>query len=491
MESFYTDLIFSKDGKMIPAKDKTAFHSKYAPEKEAETFASQFQETGFFIITGLCGGYHIEKLHEKFPEAKIIAVENSKSDILFLSKIECIKNLEAKKNIFITDLENLGKTILENYLPAIDGNLFIKPLRSYENTFPETAKKAMEIINETLKLVSADFSVQKHFGKIWQRNILENLSIAPFCETFTDFAKDFDISKTAAVIAAGPSLNKSILELKENRKNYFIISTDTAFGTLEKNGVSADVVVSVDGQMISHSHFMFTPSSETKFVFDLCACHSAAKKIIGGGNKILFCESSHPLAVFANHYDGKNHFVHLETGSGTVTIAAANFAAEAGFKKIKLFGADFSYIGGQPYAKGTYLDTNFRQNETRISNAETNFVNLLYRTKTIKISENTFTTEILQSYKTTAEEFFRKRGIKKISENEYLAPKKEAETAYEKFDFISFKKKFCSELKKIKSKNKIDTSAPIFATLLPLCASLGEKSGFLAYSKTLSYTERI
>lgn len=491
METFYTDLISAKDGKIIPAKGKTAFHSKYAPEKEAESFASQFQENGFFIILGLCGGYHIQKLHEKFPSSKIIVVESSKADILFLSKIECVKNLERQENIFITDLENLEKTILENYLPAVDGNLYFKPLRSYENEFPETVKKSEEIIQNALKIVSADFSVQKHFGKIWQKNIFENLSIAESCETFTDFIKDFDTSKTAAVIAAGPSLNKSVLELKKNRGKYFIISTDTAYGALEKNGVSADVVVSVDGQMVSHSHFMFKPQPQTKFVFDLCACPSAARKILKDGNKIIFSESSHPLANFANHYDGKNHFVHLETGSGTVTIAAANFAAAAGFKQIKLFGADFSYIDGLPYAKGTYLDTNFRRNETRILNAETKFVNLLYRTKTIRISKNTFTTEILQSYKTTMEEFFKSHGIKKIRENEYLAAKKEKETLYENFDFFDFKKKFISELKKIRLGNKIDTSAPIFMTLLPLCASLGEKSCFLAYSKTLGYTERI
>lgn len=497
--TFYTDIISAKDGNQIPVKDKISFHSKYAPEKEAEKFASQFQENGFFIIIGLCGGYHIQKLHEKFPASKIVAVENSKDDFSFLSKIECVKNLEFEKNIFITDAENLEKTILENYLPAIDGNLFVKPLRSYENAFPEITKKCEKIIQNALKLVSADFSVQKHFGKIWQHNILENLSLSENALTFYDFIRDFDISKTAAIIAAGPSLNETVSELKNSREKYFIISTDTAYCSLEKQGLTADVVVSVDGQMISHSHFILHPNQKTRFVFDLCASSSIIRKLIKDKNKILFSESNHPLASFANHYDGKNHFVHLETGSGTVTIAAANFAAMCGFKKIKLFGADFSYISGLPYAKGTYLDTNFRFNETRLSNAESKFVNLLYRTNVKAISKNRITTEILESYKNTMEDFFRSHKISKITENEYEVEnfnanfyKLNQNLNLTRFNFLDFKKSFIAELKKIKiSENKIDTSSPVFMTLLPLCASLGEGSCFLAYSKTLSYTERI
>lgn len=493
MAAIYTDIIFSKNGEKIPAKDRISFHSKYAPEKEAENFANEFNSKGFFIVIGLCGGYHIQKLHEKFSSSKIVAVENSKDDIQFLSQIECVKNLEKEKNIFITDLENLEKNILENYLPALDGNLFVESLRSYKNVFPETVEKAQQIIKSAVRLVSADFSVQKHFGKIWQHNILENLSLAEKCADFSSFTKDFDTSKTAAIIAAGPSLNKTAAELKENRRKYFIISTDTAYNSLKRNNLTADVVVSVDGQMISHSHFISKPDEKTKFVFDLCASSSAIRKILKSKNEVLLSESGHPLTNYASHYDGKNHFVHLETGSGTVTIAAANFAAAAGFEKIKLFGADFSYIDGLPYAKGTYLDTNFRQNETRISNAESKFVNLLFRTQIIKISKTRFTTEVLNSYKTSMEDFFKSHGIIKIKENEYKTEKKcRLNLGNEKFDFQDFKKKFIFELKKIKiSDKKINTSSPIFATLLPLCASLGEDSSFLAYTKTLSYTERI
>ncbi len=492
-ETFYSGIIFSKDGKKIPVKAGISFHSKYSPEREAENFAAQFEKSRFFIVLGLCGGYHIKKLHEKFPQTKIIAVENSDADIEFLSQIETVKNLKNEKNIFIISKKKLEKTLIENYLPAIDGGLFVKSLRSYENAFEKTAAEEIEIINRAVKTVSADYSVQKHFGKIWQKNILKNLSLAERCEIFQDFISDFQTSKTAAIIAAGPSLNRTAEELKNEREKYFIISTDTAYGSLSKKGIDADVVVSVDGQMVSHSHFMFQPAKKTKFVFDLCANSDAVQKILGCGNKILLSESSHPLAVFANSYNNKNHFVHLETGSGTVTIAAANFAVLSGFKKLKLFGADFSYSNGLPYAKGTYLDTNFRQNENRIKTAESKFVNLLYRTEIKTISKTVFTTEILESYKKTMEYFFAATGIEKKHGDEYSSEKteKKAEKKFERFSFSDFKKNYTSALEKIrKSEKEIDMESPVFMTLLPLCAALGGNR-FLAYSKTLSYTKSL
>ncbi|MBR6913127.1 MAG: hypothetical protein IKN34_04890, partial [Treponema sp.] len=59
--------------------NKTALHSKYNPERESQSYPTQFTDGSlFFVILGIAGGYHIQSLKEKFPDAKIIAVENSR-----------------------------------------------------------------------------------------------------------------------------------------------------------------------------------------------------------------------------------------------------------------------------------------------------------------------------------------------------------------------------------------------------------------------------
>ena len=61
------------------------------------------------------------------------------------------------------------------------------------------------MVQEKIDSLSADFSVQSHFGKIWQRNILVNTRFLD--GTFPD---RINPEKTAAIVAAGPSLDRSI-----------------------------------------------------------------------------------------------------------------------------------------------------------------------------------------------------------------------------------------------------------------------------------------
>ncbi len=496
----YTQIAEAKNGSLIPLRGKTAFHSKYNPERESQSYPTQFTDGSlFFVILGIAGGYHIQSLKEKFPDAKIIAVENSRQDIDFLKKIPAVKKLSDDSRVVFTDFSALKSILISSYIPSLHKNIFIASLRAWADSFPEQHKKAMEIINQSLKEIGADFSVQKHFGKIWQKNIFLNLSMAEKTISFYEAASGINLSKTVAVIAAGPSLNESVKKFEQNRDKYCIIATDTAYSALLERGIESDFCMTVDGQMISHAHYMHKITSRTVFVFDLCSSSSSVRKVINNGGKCLFIESGHPLSVFASRYSGTNFFEHMDTGSGTVTIAAANFAVRCGFKRIEFFGADFSYIKGLPYVRGTYLDAIYREKETKLNNAETSFTNLLYRTKTIPLSSESFTTEVLESYKKSFEAFLKSKELKKTEGNLY--ERKDAEIDFQekknalKFNFECFKETYQKELKKLFSDGlpsieKLEDS-PVFATLLPLCASESYENPFLAYTKTLRYTEKI
>lgn len=487
-EISYSQIIEAKDGNKIPVCRKntegpeTALHSKYNPLREAEGFAAN-ADSGclFFVILGLAGGYHIEKVLEKCPKAKILAVEISQSAIDFLSQIPCVKKLLSSKQVLITDVSGIEETLLFSYRPAVHGNLTILPLRQWETVFEEKSREAREKITKTIRLLAADYSVQSHFGKIWQKNILSNLSTAEKAKSFEKISTD--TKKTAAIIAAGPSLDENIRELRGNRQKYFIIATDTAWSALTKHKIISDAVVSIDGQMVSHQHYMEKIHEDTLFVFDLCANSSAARKVLEKTGNVLFVESGHPLAQYASLYTGRQSFAHIDAGSGTVTIAAANFARALGFpnERTVFFGADFSYIGGRPYARGTYLESQFHSKSTRFSGAEKLYSALMYRTPTIKISEGKITTEILEAYKNSLADFM---AAKNIDSNRG--------SSFGKFNFKDFKTRYCKDLHNtFKSEDDIDEQNPAFLTVLPLCAKLGKGSAFLAYLNILRYTERV
>jgi hypothetical protein len=82
-----------------------------------------------------------------------------------------------------------------------------------------------------------------------------------------------------------------------------------------------------------------------------------------------------------------------------------DFAIKLGFQNIQIYGADFSYTNGKPYTKGTYLDKEFGKIQNKINSSEKKFVSLMFRTELKKISQKKYTTEVLESYKSSMEEY--------------------------------------------------------------------------------------
>ena len=479
----YTETISAKDGNLIPMRGAVAFHSKYNPLREAEQFAAQFDGDAapvFFVVFGLCGGYHVKALAERFQDCTILAVENTAEDIAFLKKIPCVQELAQCERIVFSTAGEVCADLRNHFVPAAFSAIKMVSLRSWELQFAEEARKLKEMLKYELECISADFSVQSHFGGIWQRNIFANLALA---SQFEHKTVRLPVEKTAAIIAAGPSLDDSIALLQKNRSKYHIIATDTGYRALLRRGIVGDVVVCVDAQMVSHNHF-FDMRPETLCVLDASTNPAIARKI-AEQNTVVFAETGHPLSSFASQWASPDGgFLHLTAGSGTVTIAAADFAIQAGFKRLAFFGADFAYSKGKAYAKGTYLDDLYNMHSTRTRTAETTFDALLFRTELIGKGRGTSTTPLLDSYRESLENFLKVNNFLKKADNEYIHAEKnglseagagnQAEISVRAFDGKAFSKVYETELKSVLA-GKINRKATAFITLLPFIAWLKRK----------------
>lgn len=506
----YSDWAASKTGLQIPLfDDGKPMHSKYDPIREAKTFAEGIN-SGFIVVLGIGGAFHIKSLLEKADGMTfVLAVEADRESLDFCKKNPLAAELEKDSRILFCHTGNLKEKITLHYLPAVYDGFSVVPQRAWETKCANLSEKIQKDIKEALSIISADFSVQSHFGKIWQRNICINLS------TFNGNPSIEDCNgKTAAVIAAGPSLDLSISELKEKRDSLKIFSTDTAYGPLLKNGIIPDFVVSIDAQHISRTHFTICPenpaSNGTVFVFDLGANPDAVRHVSSKGYKIFFASSSHPLSMLADTGTPL-----LENGAGTVTIAAADFARQLGAKKIVLYGADFSYNRGKPYANGTYLERNFYSESGKLSPAETKYDELMFRAPLHKRLENTpfsgklenpYASEILENYEKTQIEWCRLHSYE-LKDGILENTKQSTEIRKNKnFSFIEFHKNLVGELSKLLEKEAEGCKGgseeiiknPFAASILPFIAFLrkNEKSGNkvsffallkLAYSQLTRY----
>jgi hypothetical protein len=124
----------------------------------------------------------------------------------------------------------------------------------------------------------------------------------------------------------------------------------------------------------------------------------------------LFATGGHPLSRYAAAF---GNLPLLETGSGTVTVAAMDAAFSCGYKRIKLVGADFAYTAGKPYCRGTYLEGVFSRTVSRLCGREERYTELMFRTevkKSIHEKSVTYFTDTLTNYRIAAQNF---RGTSK------------------------------------------------------------------------------
>ncbi len=480
----YSSVILSKNGEEIPLfQDGKPMHSKYNPSAE-RILADGSVKEGFFLIGGIGGGYHIASLIRQLENYCIIAFEADKESLAFCMSLKSVKALSQDPRIVFCQANEVQELIRQKYIAALYGDFTCLFQRAWQQVNGSVCRSVEEGLQSTLKAVSADFSVQSHFGKIWMHNILVNLrdfTVSPEPELPPE-----ELEKCAAVIAAGPTLDKSITPLAEERDAFFIIATDTTCGPLYRHGIVPDAIVCVDAQQVSSEHFYPIPRAKknckSPLVFlDLCSAPSCARLLKERGIQPLFFHSGHPLSQLAAEACG---LMQVETGSGTVTIAAADIARQLGFKKLRFFGADFSYSAGKPYTKGSYLDARFNSWSTALQTSEQQFAGLMYRTPLRTVTTGVVTSDILEGYGKSLDEWKEKYGYTKKQGELYCENAEKRRGIFNlPFNFKAFMENNLCDLGQIDDSSALYHSKAFYA-LLPYVAYLRKHADIVGDGKT-------
>jgi hypothetical protein len=502
--------VFSKarNGDVVPAiitasGETKHLHSTVDPRHEASRLVSTIPEdTGFLIFLGLGGGYAPEAALEK-TGAKILVIEyDGESVKRLLACKDYAPLLNSGRFTLLTDPSNedIHNFILENYNPALYGGIKSFPLRTRTEHSQKEFENAAAGIQKAVEAVSADFSVQAHFGTRWFSNIIRNIKNIDTMELDTSHnslpARQAAAQQAAAIVAAGPSLDTqldSLLKFKSG--GGYIICSDTAFPVLAHNGIDADIIVSIDCQHISYYHFTDRkPKDSVPLVLDL----ASPPLLCGITDTPVFFSSGHPLARYAAA--AWRPFLQLDTSGGNVTYACLSLAEKSGAKDITLFGADFSYVRGRSYARGTYIYPFFERKQNRLNTMEALFSRFLYRapflppeSKDQKYRE----TSSLRFYREKLEEKAAGLNAKiracagdgapikfsKLSNTSNVKPVPQAPQENAKTSGLDFLRQYKNDIAACKD-------GPVFNTLLPYMAALKHRNKELKQADLLAETKR-
>ena len=394
----------SRNGELIPAMMDLSgaahpLHSMMDPRKEAKRLIDSVEEPCFLVLLGLGGAYYAEAALERDDIHMVLIIEYGSAGLkeLFgrldysgvLTNPRCRVLLDAQG-------EEIERNILDLYQPSLSGGIRVIPLRSRTGFDQKPFANGGEAIEKAVKKVLADYSVQAHFGRRWLANISRNLSMIANAETA------LPKPRRVAITAAGPSLSTQINQLKEKRKELYLIASDTSLPCLLHENIKPDAVISIDCQHYSYYHFLSGIPEDVLLFLDL-----ASPPLLSRLSKNpRFFISAHPLARYISNT--LKTMDELDTSGGNVTYAALSLAELLGAREIELYGADFSYPGGVPYARGTYIYPYFEKSQGRFSPLESQVSAFLYRTplEKKKLPDNSFyyETPILKFYREKLEE---------------------------------------------------------------------------------------
>jgi hypothetical protein len=492
--------IESRTGRAVPAITDSgggthALHSTVDPEKEAQRLAASLNEgwaePGFVVFLGLGGAYAAAAALSANTASHVVVIEFDINGIAELlgSLIYTVLGDPRFTLLVDPDAALIQKTILELYSPCLCGGIRTLPLRGRVERDKEKFAMAGEAVLQAIEKVSADYSVQAHFGIRWFSNIIRNMGIAQSLNRDAPLIASPLVEATnVAICAAGPSLDAQIPLLRERQQcsPLFVIAADTSLPSLLAGGVRPDAIMSIDCQHISYWHFMGADCADIPLFLDI----ASPPLLSGFSSRLFFFCGGHPLAAYLSLK--WMPLPSVDTSGGNVTYACLSLAEKLGACRITVYGADFSYPLGNAYARGTYFYPLFERKQNRLSPLEARVSSFLYRSPFLP-PENEGSV-VSPCYETTALRFYRKSFETKACamEAEVIAeaglgipleirrkPNKPFASGGQAIDFAPDKplmdsREFLDQYKKeIKALNmNSDQGKQVFTTLLPLIAAI-------------------
>lgn len=347
-------LVNTRQGVSVLYKDKYLY-SKYDPSKSILNIISNLSipEYSVILIFSPALWLGLNELLEKLPSTSTLAVFEYEQPLFDFAVQNIPENL---KNLINSKIKIFNQSNIKEYFSFIQKQHFRKCLKIdfsagsafYKNEYDSILSLTQRVIDQFWK----NRLTLIKFGRLYSKNIFKNLRLLHRSIPLTSLYNT--VSKPILVLGAGESLDQTIIQLKNNKNKFFIISVDAAAAPLLENGITPDAIIAVEGQQVIEKSYIGKPQgSQCLLIMDLVS-RSHVPQIVNG-----------PYSFFISEYSKMSFFDSLKNAGllppvimplGSVGLVAMEIALR--LRKncdtpIYFSGLDFSYSAGITHAKGT------------------------------------------------------------------------------------------------------------------------------------------
>ena len=244
-------LKIKKDNKTCYLNGKRNAHE--LAQKWVEAMGDLQRDTPVLMM-GVGNFFYLKELAEQMEKNLTIIVYEPSLQIFlkFLEMVDIQKWMEKHLIIFwVNGLEGMESKNMRGMLEQVlryelldHVKYFVLP--NYEILFPEEAVVFMKTCRDVALRALSRYETNILFAGVMVKNLFANARY--LCDGYktTQFVEVIPKDIPGIVVAAGPSLNKNIKELKKAKGKAFICAVDTAIKPLIKEGIIPDMFAVVD-----------------------------------------------------------------------------------------------------------------------------------------------------------------------------------------------------------------------------------------------------
>jgi hypothetical protein len=334
-------------------------HSKYNPIREADSIIDQFvkkeeitNETQV-VFYGVGLGYHIEVFLKRYPNTDFYIVEPSVEVLsMFLDNIR-LNNLPMK-NLKLLQCGNDPNDLYNQIIKYKEKSIVICAHPVYPQIFKNEYKDFLGILRNIVKDRKISLKINYNFKKRWIINSVNNFKEVLKTPNILMEHNNIFEGKTAILVAAGPSLDFEIENLKKIKREglAYIFAAGTSINTLIHHNILPDAVCTYDPTEANQKVFININNLEIKNV-PLVFGSSVGYEVLEQykGPKIHMITTQDTISNFFLNAKNDNMIDRI-SDSPSIAVVTYELLVKLGFGKIILVGQNLSYTNQKIYASG-------------------------------------------------------------------------------------------------------------------------------------------
>lgn len=313
-------------------------HSNNNIINEAFTLANSWysDEKRNYIVYGLGLGYHIKELYQLDNNIQIEVFESDINIIQMACGYADISSIFSNSNVKLTfdpDFTQFGKRI-----NRVDSNTEIVI------HYPSLRNIKDKSIKAKLDEYFLQYSSYRNQKRLLNGNFDINIqSTNHYIDELMPKLKGKDLY----IVAAGPSLDKNFMKLKELGENAIILATGTVYRKLLNAGIRPDYFIITDANERVYAQIRGFENETIPMIFLSTAYHGFASNY--KGDKYLILQYDYDKS---EKY-AKEKGVNLYKTGGSVSTTALDIGITLGCKRIIFLGLDLAFTDNFVHATNT------------------------------------------------------------------------------------------------------------------------------------------